>query len=791
MGIRRRLRARRAQLDRHGLFYTMLIITSLVIFVLLLGAAIGVSRHLEMENLKANLREQTKYVEDLIDKDIDVLGKQVAFLGRDRRLLQLAEGGGTSALKMQVAQDIKETLGNLNEFVGVSLQGKQGFIPNPALSTMDRLVAERVAPETMDFSKQDYAITFAEYDDAAVMIVTTPVREGQAAPEGYLSVVFDTRFIDVLPANQEIDALVLDTVTWMPVMTKNYQGNAAANAEIRASEHLIEETAKHLWDDIMYEYTNGRGEQMVAYCTGSQQYPCVNVLSRSRADLNALVFDYSKWHLLVYSVSILLLGAVMFILYNRTRRPVQDLIDQCQRIADDESSQALVVDSDKDLRVLAETIDRYRQRVEHAVYEEPRLGVGNYARAVRELRKLLTSGKHFSVFVIDIVNFRKYNSLFSERMADRILVKVSARLKEIFGRELCHLGGDVFMGVNTSVEGNDGIIQEVLRVMNAGVEIDATTFYLKVRIGVADMVDDDQRLTAEMLLRRARAALVEAKRLGGEPVVYYNEALSRRHIREQTILFLLRECIAEGDMETVYQPVYGVAEGEWVAAEALPCLRDKRGEPISPQETIRVARKHNLMEAVGEMLLRNACRMKKRLKEAGSTMGVMSLNLSVQQFMEKDYARKVLTVIDEEGLDPREIYIEVAAGMLSKSFDTAAVILSQLRGAGVGITMDDFGSGGSEMDYFQRVPVDALKFNSRILADAAQSARGRAVLKALVDLVKVIGSQAAAQDVTTREVYTICVDCGVNYIQGPFFSEPLSSEALVAFVNDAAHKKKL
>lgn len=437
--------------------------------------------------------------------------------------------------------------------------------------------------------------------------------------------------------------------------------------------------------------------------------------------------------------------------------------------------------TDIDMMELSKTFNRYRKQVEQLAYSDPVFNVGNRPKFLRDTNMLISYDKKrpFSLYCVDICAFSQYNELFSATIGDEILYEVVRRLSRPFGSYLYRINGDVFLGRSISSESAEFFVTRLLELFTAPVTIGNLSFPLQVRI-VACMYPEYGETPGE-LLDHIQSALRFSKE-SEQAVVIYNSRLDELIRTEADILRHLRDAVTQGTLEVWYQPMMHLEEGRYLAAEALVRLSDGKGKYYSAAQVISLAERNGIVEEVGDYVLARACTF---MKDHGVKLGIkrIGVNLSVQQLLVGNSAGHLLGLIEETGVQPDCITLEITESILIQSIDRAAEVLERLRQAGVHIALDDFGVGYSSLNYLSNLPVDIIKIDRSLTQQILTNPKQYALLKSITDMAFVNGLEVVVEGVETQEEQKAIAASGVQYIQGYYYARPMAGGQLIYFLN--------
>jgi EAL domain-containing protein (putative c-di-GMP-specific phosphodiesterase class I) len=257
-----------------------------------------------------------------------------------------------------------------------------------------------------------------------------------------------------------------------------------------------------------------------------------------------------------------------------------------------------------------------------------------------------------------------------------------------------------------------------------------------------------------------------------------NELLQNRHAIEAE----LRDALRRSDQLTVaFQPLFGSDHRTVIGAEALARWTNPRLGQVSPAHFIPVAETSGLILALGEFVLRHACRV--GAKWPGYTVAV---NISPVQLHSPRFAERVFEILRETGMRAEDLELEITEGILLEDATMSTEALRTFRAAGVHIALDDFGTGYSSLNYLKRYPVDRIKIDRSFVSQLAQSSVSQPIVQAMVTLAHALNIEVTAEGVETRDQVRVLADLGCDVYQGFLLSPPIAPAALDLLLQHAA-----
>lgn len=379
-------------------------------------------------------------------------------------------------------------------------------------------------------------------------------------------------------------------------------------------------------------------------------------------------------------------------------------------------------------------------------------------------REAERSGATMSLALLDLDRFTEVNERLGQARGDALLQSVATDLHANLpvGTVLGRLGGDEF-AVALTAEGR-GALDVVERARGAVPH--------PLSAGVAE------RLPAEPLgewLRRAEAALAEAKQLGRDRSVLADAASA--HL-VHGLAAVLADPATPG-LRVELQPVVDPRSGAVLGVEALARWDHPARGPVPPQQFVEVAERAGLISALGAAVVRRACRAATDLRRKTHPDLFLTVNASGHELVEDDYADRVLAVLEETGLPPEALVVEVTESVVEGSSAAALLTVGRLRERGVRIAIDDFGAGYSTYSRLDTLPADILELDGALLDGATTSSRRRALLESAVSIGTALDLAVLVEGVETEEQAELLRELGCPLAQGYYYSRPRRPEQLL------------
>jgi diguanylate cyclase (GGDEF)-like protein len=417
---------------------------------------------------------------------------------------------------------------------------------------------------------------------------------------------------------------------------------------------------------------------------------------------------------------------------------------------------------------------RAEKRIAHIAHHDALTGLHNRASfsdyLATTVGETIRVGGAFAILCLDLDRFKEINDLHGHLVGDALLCEVARRLKKVAGDAfLARVGGDEFIAVmlGEAQAAAAGRLAEQLRTALVGdIEIAGRQVRIGLSIGIARSPADGNDPTT--LLANADIALYRAKAEGRNAIRFFEADMGAQLRERRELQHDLQSAVANDELRLDFQPLMRI-DGEVVGFEALVRWQHPRRGLVPPGIFIPLAEENGLIIAMGEWILRAACReaasWPKQLK--------ISVNLSPVQCRNDDIVRLVHEILIEAGLGAGRLELEITEGVLIDDFSGAVSILRRLKALGVRIALDDFGTGYSSMSYLQAFPFDMIKIDRSFILnlDRAQS---KAILRGVIGLARGLELPVTAEGVETQVQLDVLSHAGCDFAQGFLIGKPAS-----------------
>lgn len=437
------------------------------------------------------------------------------------------------------------------------------------------------------------------------------------------------------------------------------------------------------------------------------------------------------------------------------------------------------------VRVISDITERkaYEAQLEHQATHDALTGLANRNLLMDRLRQTMLHAQRakqlIAVLLLDLDRFKLVNDSLGHDSGDALLMSIASRLLECVRPTdtVARLGGDEFVVILTDLSQADDAIPLVRRILTTLAQPETIAnreLYLSASIGISICPGDAE--SEEQLLKHADAAMHQAKAQGRNGFCFYAPDINAKAMRDMELEVRLRHALERDEFVLHYQPKANLLSGRVVGMEALIRWQAPDLGMVSPAEFIPVAEESGLILAIGEWVLRTACRQVKTWQDAGLVVGRVAVNLSARQFHQHDLVDRVSRILQETQLESGLLELELTESMMVDDPDRAVLMLQQLKDIGLHLSLDDFGTGSSNLSYLRRFPIDTLKIDQSFVRDIMSNPDDRLIAMAVISLAHSLKRKVIAEGVETREQLHYLRQHGCDEMQGYYLSRPLPAD---------------
>jgi diguanylate cyclase len=427
----------------------------------------------------------------------------------------------------------------------------------------------------------------------------------------------------------------------------------------------------------------------------------------------------------------------------------------------------------------ADTMEHLRRlALQDALTELPNR-VAFAERLEQEIEHASSQGRHLALIVIDLNGFKEINDAQGHRVGDEVLHILGSRLRNVLRREqgefIARVGGDEFMATCRTGQ-REEVLQFVERLSAViAMPIRSDTFEIDAgaSFGVAFYPNDAPH--SEQLISNADLAMYRAKAQLAQHICFYEPGMDELVRMRRTMATELRKAMEAGQLAVHYQVQTSMATGNTLGYEALARWVHPIRGLIPPAEFIPIAEENGLILPLGEWVLREAC----AAAAAWDPSCKVAVNLSPMQFSQTSLPALLRAVLDETGLDPRRLELELTESTIFMDRKHALELLNEIKALGVSIALDDFGTGYSSLDILRSFSFDRIKIDASFVKDAESDLQTFSVIRAVLSLGKSLNIPVMAEGIETPSQLSMLKEAGCDEFQGFLLGEPAPLEHLI------------
>lgn len=443
----------------------------------------------------------------------------------------------------------------------------------------------------------------------------------------------------------------------------------------------------------------------------------------------------------------------------------------------------------------------YQKRIEQQAYTDFLTGLYNRMCCERDLAWHIDEAKKNqrigALLYLDLDDFKHINDGLGHQYGDVLLKAISHSFQRVDGiNNTCYrMGGDEFVIIipPRHYEKFDRIIEDIRQIFSKPWFLKDADYYCTMSMGIVTFPDAGETVTD--LIKKADIAMYEAKKSGKNRVARYSDNFGASSGRRLDMEKNMRDATVGGysEFQVYFQPILDIqssrslaagmsvtADGsrvECVGAEALIRWNSPKLGFISPSDFIPLAEYLGLINPIGNHVLSEACRYCKAWNDNGYPDFKVNVNLSVVQLLQTDIVEIVKQTLDETGIRPKNLTLEVTESLAINDMDRMKEILNKIKALGVRIALDDFGTGYSSLNHIREIPFDVIKVDQSFVKDLAEDAYSQSFIKMVAELAETIGVSICVEGIETLDQYKVIQEMKVRLVQGYYFDRPMPREA--------------
>lgn len=405
----------------------------------------------------------------------------------------------------------------------------------------------------------------------------------------------------------------------------------------------------------------------------------------------------------------------------------------------------------------------------------------------KQLAGSLRDDRLVALMFMDLDDFKKVNDSHGHDVGDKLLKAAAMRIsKPIRETDIAsRFGGDEFVVLLSNIETKkqvDIVAQKLIDEFNKPIEVDGTSFYVSISIGIA--ITSHARATPVELLRHADIAMYEAKAKKGAGYRVYDATMNLKVMQKVELESEAREALRDNQFSLALQPQVEMHTGKLVGFEALLRWAHPTKGDISPAEFIPLLENTSFMLELDYWVVTRSTNIIRELKNNGYRDLKLAINLSAGQFLDPSLPEFLQQQIIQNEIAPEQVCLELTETVLVSDIDRATGIMRTIRDMGCMIAIDDFGTGYSSLSYLKALPADFIKIDRSFVANIANSADDRNIVHSTIAMVSNMGMEVVAEGIESGEQYELLCHFDCHIGQGYLISKPIPESAIWDVLHD-------
>jgi PAS domain S-box-containing protein/diguanylate cyclase (GGDEF)-like protein len=447
---------------------------------------------------------------------------------------------------------------------------------------------------------------------------------------------------------------------------------------------------------------------------------------------------------------------------------------------------------------------RAEQQLEYNLFHDPLTGLPNRRRFLDQLQGAFArvrrdAGRSYALLLANVDHFKVFNETMGTKTGDHVLTEIGRRIgadlrqQPSAGRAagaseecgLFRLGSDEFAVLLETV-GDPSDAMRVARRMQISVaepfQLEARELRVSMSVGIA--LSTAAHTRPEDVLKDADVAMRRAKALGGSRCEVFDEAMHTRAVGRLKLESDLRGALTHRQFRIHYQPVVQLDRRQIVSFEALLRWDHPTQGLISPYRFIEAAEDTGILVSIGHWLIVQACRQLREWEASDPSDQPMNVtvNVSARQFADARLANDIQDALRETGIDPARLHLEMTEAIAATDPKLTITVLSHLKHLGIGVVLDDFGTGSMSLVGLTQFPVDALKIDRSLVRDMQTDRAAADIVELIMTMAHKMKYKVIAEGIETARQLERLMELGCEYGQGYYFSQPMESKAALVFM---------
>ena len=432
-----------------------------------------------------------------------------------------------------------------------------------------------------------------------------------------------------------------------------------------------------------------------------------------------------------------------------------------------------------------------QEKVENLAYYDTLTGLPNRALLVDRIHQAVDLGRRLErpigILFLDLDGFKTVNDTFGHFQGDELLKAVACRLAGVLRKSdtVARMGGDEFIIMAPNIEDAkeiETVANKIINVFKNPFDLSCHEIYTTASIGISVFPADGE--TADALIKNADLAMYKAKEKGRNQYVFCTRIMKDIITENMKLSNGLYRALGRDELEIYYQPQVNRNTKKIVGLEALLRWNNPEFGLVSPGRFIHLAEQTGLINPIGRWVLYNVCKQNKAWQEAGLPHVRIAVNLSIIQFQSPGIVNQVKEILEETNLEPQYLELEITESIAMRDTEYIIRVLNEFKALGIYISIDDFGTEFSSLNYLKLLPINRIKIPMPFIQGIAVNDKDEAITKTIIALAKNMGLDVIAEGVETQQQEAFLMRLMCNEMQGFYYYKPLGAPEIEAVMQN-------
>ncbi|WP_052353819.1 sensor domain-containing protein [Neobacillus jeddahensis] len=424
---------------------------------------------------------------------------------------------------------------------------------------------------------------------------------------------------------------------------------------------------------------------------------------------------------------------------------------------------------------------RTEKIIKHMAYHDQLTGLPNRYLFCEKINDVVRNSKefnkHFAILFMDLDRFKTINDTLGHELGDRLLIEFGKGLKSCIKATdiVSRYGGDEFAILlpDSNAIRALKVSGKILAHFSVPIELDPHEILVTPSIGISIFPEHGENF--DTLIKNADLAMYHAKNHHLKNIQFFSDIIKSQYQHEMNVELELRKAIEQEEFILYYQPLIDLETNQIIGAEALIRWEHPVKGLISPANFISIAEESGLIIPIGEWVIQTACRQNKDWQLAGFPLIKIAVNISAKQFFQSNLVELIQDVLEKNMLEPKWLELEITESM-TMDIDGALSTMMELKKLGVKMSIDDFGSGYSSLNYLKTFPIDTLKIDQSFIRECTSDPNDETIVKTIIAMAHNLNLQVIAEGVETKEQVDFLRQQMCTMVQGYYYSKPVPAQ---------------